>query len=34
MAVLQPEEGWMVQQTQDGGFILIGYTVSYGSGSA
>ena len=28
------EEGSMVQQTIDGGNILIGYTVSYGSGSS
>jgi predicted secreted protein len=28
------DQGWMVQQTNDGGFILIGYTVSFGSGSA
>ncbi len=28
------EEGWMVQHTNDGGFILIGYTVSFGSGSS
>jgi hypothetical protein len=28
------EEGWMVQQTNDGGYVLIGYTVSYSSGSA
>jgi opacity protein-like surface antigen len=27
------EEGWMVQHTKDGGFILIGYTASFGSGS-
>ena len=28
------DEGWMVQQINDGGYILIGYTISYGSGSA
>jgi len=27
------EEGWMVQHTSDGGFVLIGYTASFGSGS-
>ena len=28
------DEGCKVRQTNDGGYILIGYTVSYGSGSA
>ena len=27
------EEGWMVQHTTDGGFVLIGYTASFGNGS-
>jgi hypothetical protein len=31
---LYPDEGWVIHQTSDGGFILAGYTESYGSGNS
>jgi hypothetical protein len=29
-----PDEGWAVHQTFDGGFIMVGYTASYGGGNS